>query len=179
MIGDIVNIDVQYLQSGAFIEGRRLEWRFVKEYAGSGALGDLGVHLLDLATFLAGDLKRVSAHTKTVVNKRKKLDSEEYAPVEVDDYTSFIGEMESGAMANFLITKCAIGNSNTIKFDVYAKKGVISFNLNNPTELSVCIGEISRTVGFDDTYYFSRIFKKHEGVSPVKYRKNSARAAEE
>ena len=142
LIGDIISINVEYLKSSAFMEGRRLDWRFVKKYAGTGVLGDLGVHLIDLATFLAGDLKKVSAQTKIVVKERKKLDSEEYAPVETDDYCSFIGEMQSGAVANFLITRCAIGNVNTIKFDVYATKGVISFNLNDPKVLGVCIGEV-------------------------------------
>lgn len=142
LIGDIISINVEYLKSSAFMEGRRLDWRFVKEYAGTGVLGDLGVHLIDLAMFLAGDLKKVAAQTKIVVKERKKLDSEEYAPVETDDYCSFIGEMKSGAVANFMITRCAIGNVNTIKFDVYATKGVISFNLNNPEVLGVCIGEV-------------------------------------
>ena len=50
--------------------------------------------------------------------------------------------MENGALANFMITRCAYGNDNTIKFDVYGTKGVISFNLNNPNELGVCIGEV-------------------------------------
>lgn len=50
--------------------------------------------------------------------------------------------MKGGAVANFMITRCAIGNVNTIKFDVYATKGVISFNLNNPEVLGVCIGEV-------------------------------------
>lgn len=142
LIGDIISIDVQYLKSSAFMEGRRLDWRFVKKYAGTGVLGDLAVHLIDLATLLAGDLKKVSAQTKIIVKERKKLDSEEIAPVETDDYCSFIGEMDNGILANFLITRCAIGNVNTIKFDVYATNGVISFNLNNPEELGVCIGEV-------------------------------------
>lgn len=142
LIGDIVSMDIQYLKSSGFWEGRRLDWRFIKKYAGTGVLGDLGVHLIDLATFLAGDLKRLSAQAKTIVKERKKLDSEEMGKVETDDYCSFIGEMESGALANFMITRCAYGNDNTIKFDVYGTKGVISFNLNNPNELGVCIGEV-------------------------------------
>ena len=142
LIGDIVSMDIQYLKSSGFWEGRRLDWRFIKKYAGTGVLGDLGVHLIDLATFLAGDLKRLSAQTKTIVKERKQLDSEEMGKVETDDYCSFIGEMESGALANFMITRCAYGNDNTIKFDVYVTKGVISFHLNNPNELGVCIGEV-------------------------------------
>ena len=142
LIGDIVSINVQYLKSSGFWEGRRLDWRFVKKYAGTGVLGDLGVHLIDLATFLAGDIKKVSAQTKIVVKERKLLDSEEMGAVETDDYCSFIAEMEGGAMASFMITRCAYGNENTIKFDVYGTNGVISFNLNNTNELGVCIGEV-------------------------------------
>jgi len=142
LIGDIVSLDVQYLKSSGFWEGRRLDWRFVKKCAGSGVLGDLGVHLLDLATFLAGDIKKVCAQTKIIVKERMRMDSEEFSPVETEDYCSFIGETESGALANFVISRCAIGNNNTIKFDVYATNGVLSFNLNNPDEIDVCIGEV-------------------------------------
>ena len=141
LLGDIVSIDIQYLKSSAFMKGRRLDWRFVKKYAGSGVIGDLAVHLIDLATFLAGDLKKLCAHTKIVVKERKKLDSEEFAPVETEDYCSFLGELESGALANFLITRCALGNANTIKFDIFGTDGIISLNLNNPDEISYCIGE--------------------------------------
>ena len=163
LIGDIISINVEYLKSSAFMEGRRLEWRFVKEYAGTGVLGDLGVHLIDLATFLAGDLKKVAAQTKIVVKERKKLDSEEYAPVETEDYCSFIGEMKSGAVANFMITRCAIGNVNTIKFDVYATRGVISFNLNNPEELGVCIGEVDvKANGLHTVHVPEEFFVKQE-----------------
>ena len=69
LLGDIVNIDVAYLKNSAFFEGRRLEWRFVKEKAGTGVLGDLGVHLIDLAELLAGDIKAVSGTTDIVVKQ--------------------------------------------------------------------------------------------------------------
>ena len=141
LLGDIISIDVQYLKSSAFMKGRRLDWRFVKKYAGSGVIGDLAVHLVDLATFLVGDLKKLCAQTKIVVKERKKLDSEEIAPVETEDYCSFLGELESGALANFLITRCALGNANTIKFDIFGTNGIISLNLNKPDEISYCIGE--------------------------------------
>ena len=141
MLGDIVSIDVQYLKASGFMKGRRLDWRFVKKYAGSGVIGDLAVHLIDLATFLAGDLKKLCAQTKIIVKERQKLDSEELAPVETEDYCSFLGELESGALASFLITRCALGNENTIKFDIFGTDGILSINLNKPDEISYCIGE--------------------------------------
>lgn len=146
-LGKIVNVNVEYLQSGVFIPGRRLEWRFVKEYAGSGTLGDLGVHLIDMTRFLLGDFKSVAALSATVVKERRKLDSEEMAPVLVDDITSFIAKLENDVIANFLVTKCAIGESNTIKYEIYGTKGVIKFNLNKPDTIFLCINDEEGATG--------------------------------
>ena len=142
LLGDIVSIDVAYLKNSAFMEGRRLEWRFIKQKAGTGVLGDLGVHLIDMAELLAGEIDEVSATTAIVVKERKREDSEEMAPVETDDYCAFLANMKSGAKANFVISRCAIGQQNTIKFDVYGTKGVLSFDLNHPEVLGVCVGEV-------------------------------------
>ena len=142
LLGDVVSINVEYLKDSAFMPGRRLEWRFVKEYAGTGVLGDLGVHLIDMARFLIGDFKEVSADCGIVVKERKKLDSEEIGQVETDDYCNFIAKLEGGVAATFSITRCAIGQRNTIKYDIYGTKGVISFDLNHPEVLGVCVGEV-------------------------------------
>lgn len=141
-LGEIINVKVEYLKSSAFAEGRRLDWRFVKTYAGTGVLGDLGVHLIDMATFLVGDITEVVGTTATVVKQRKRLDSEELAPVETDDTCSFLARFACGAAANFFITRCAYGNVNTIQFEIYGTEGVLRFNLNEPDKLQVCIGKI-------------------------------------
>ena len=140
-IGRIVGLNVAYLKSSAFWEGRRLEWRFVKEYAASGVIGDLGVHLIDLAQLLAGEITELCATQATVVKERKRLDSEEIAPVETDDQSSFIAKFACGAEGCFHITRCAIGHANTIRYDVYGDKGSLSFDLNDPTILNICMGE--------------------------------------
>ena len=144
LIGDIISVDVAYLKSSAFMVGRRLDWRFVKEYAGTGVLGDLGVHLIDMTRYLVGDLKSVCGDTEIVVKERKKLDSEEIGKVETDDYCAFMARVGDNVRASFMITRCAIGNANTIKYDIYGTEGVISFNLNNPDVLGVCVGEIDK-----------------------------------
>ncbi len=143
-LGKIVNVDVAYLKDTAFWEGRRLEWRFVKELAGTGVLGDLGVHLIDMASFLLGDFKRICGKTEIIVKERQRLDSEEIAPVETDDYACFMAELGDGITGNFSITRCAIGHKNTIKYEIYGTEGMIAFDLNRPEELTVCIGEIDR-----------------------------------
>ncbi len=149
MIGKVIGINAEYLKSSAFWEGRRLEWRFVKEYAGTGVIGDLAVHLIDTVRLLIGDFKSVSAMAGIVVKQRLKLDSDELGDVTTDDYCNFIAEVEdrrSGdtVPVSFAITRCALGHANTIKFDIFGTEGVISFDLNNPEILNVCIGEIDR-----------------------------------
>ena len=132
LIGEIVGVNVEYLKSSAFWEGRCLDWRFVKKYAGSGVLGDLGVHLIDMAQMLVGDIESVCGTTGIVVKQRMKLDCDELADVETDDYCNFLAKLKdrnfgSDVPATFLITRCAIGHSNTIKYDIFGKEGVISF----------------------------------------------------
>lgn len=143
-LGKIINVDVAYLKSSGFWAGRRLDWRFVKEYAGCGVIGDLGVHLIDMVRYLVGEFRSVYASTEIVVKQRQRLDSDEYADVETDDFASFMAKLEGNINASFLITRCAIGNNNTIKFEIYGTEGVLRFNLNDPTELTVCIGEVDR-----------------------------------
>lgn len=158
-LGKIINVDVAYLKSSGFWAGRRLDWRFVKKYAGCGVIGDLGVHLIDMTRFLVGDFRSVYASTEIVVKKRQRLDSDEYADVETEDIATFLAKLEGNVKANFLISRCAIGNSNTIKYEIYGTEGVLRFNLNNPNELTLCIGEVDRetdsihTVKVPKAYY--------------------------
>lgn len=162
LLGDILSVDVAYLKNSAFAPDRRLEWRFLKEYAGTGVLGDLGVHLIDMTEFLVGTIEAVTANCGIVVKERKKLDSEEYAPVETDDYCNFLATIAGGITGTFVITRCALGNKNTIKFDIYGTKGVISFDLNSPDTLRVCIGEVDlkteslHTVTVPQEFYISQ-----------------------
>ena len=136
-IGDVLNVDVEYFKDSGFIKGRRLEWRFQKEKAGTGVLGDLGVHLIDMAELLAGKITSVCGVVDIIVKERQKLDSDEWAKVETDDYCSFICNIENGIRGNFVISRCACGKPNSVKFDLYGTKGHICFDMNNPFVLTV------------------------------------------
>jgi len=141
LLGNIVGINVAYLKNSAFWEGRALEWRFEKEKAGSGVIGDLGGHLIDLAQLLAGNIVELCATKQTVVKQRPSLDGRSIEKVTTDDSCSFIARFACGAQGSFNITRCAIGHKNTIRYDVYGDKGSISFDLNDPSVLSICQGE--------------------------------------
>ena len=141
IVGDIIGLNVAYLKNSAFWEGRRLEWRFVKDLAGSGVVGDLAVHLIDLAQLLAGDIVKLCATCDINIKERTTLDGTSVKPVETEDSCSFLARFESGAEGSFHITRSAMGHKNTIRYDVYGTKGSISFDLNDPTVLAICTGE--------------------------------------
>jgi len=134
-LGNIVNIYAQYLKSSAYMPGRRLDWRFDKDIARYGVSGDLGVHILDLTTFLAGDVTGVFAQLGTAVPFRKREDSEEIAPVTTDDWCHFLARFSGGASATFSITRAAYGNRNHIMVDIYGEKGALRFDLDNNQKL--------------------------------------------
>jgi predicted dehydrogenase len=141
VVGNIVGLNVAYLKNSAYWEGRPLEWRFEKEKAGSGVVGDLGVHLIDLAQLLAGNIVELCATKQTVVKERPTLDGKGVGRVTTDDSCSFIARFACGAEGSFHITRCAIGHQNTIRYDVYGDRGSISFDLNDPSILMICRGE--------------------------------------
>jgi len=134
-VGRIVNIYASYLKSSAYMPGRRLDWRFDKKIARYGVSGDLGVHMLDMTTFLCGDVNAIAAQNGIAVPRRKKLDSEEYADVTTDDWCHILASYECGAGGTFSITRAAYGNRNHISADIYGEKGGLRFDLNDNTTL--------------------------------------------
>lgn len=140
-LGKIVGLNVSYLKDSGLWDGRELEWRFIKKYASSGVIGDLGVHLIDLAELLAGKIAGLFAIKETVVTQRKKQDNGEFSAVETEDMCGFVARFENGANATFHITRAAAGYKNTIRYDVYGTRGAISFDLDNPDKLNICMGE--------------------------------------
>ena len=168
LLGDIVSISVEYLKESAFWEGRRLDWRFDKQIAGSGVLSDLGAHLVDMTRFLIGEFRSVSADCGTVVKRRQRLDSDEWADVTTDDYCHFIARVGEGAFANFTISRCCIGQRNSIRYDIYGTKGALSFDLNHPELLQVCIGPVDRETGSLHTVTVPAKYKKLQELTFVR-----------
>ncbi|MBE6611911.1 MAG: Gfo/Idh/MocA family oxidoreductase [Ruminococcaceae bacterium] len=142
MLGNILTFYAQYFKSSAFMKDRRLDWRFEKKIANYGVSGDLGVHLLDLASFLSGDVIALTADMGIAVTHRKRLDSEEIAAVDTDDFCHFLAKFDSGASATFSITRAAFGNRNQIRVEVYGDKGALRFDLNRDDELEYYTGGI-------------------------------------
>lgn len=147
MIGKIYHVDMQYYQAWGlpFCE-TPLVWRFQKELTGSGALGDLGSHALDLVRFVTGkDYHRIISHTGTFIPEREKLDGSGMGKVDVDDFANYMAEMEDGICATFRISRFGYGRGNYQTMEIYGSNGAIQYELDHVApdtdEISICIGQ--------------------------------------
>ncbi|MFD4789560.1 Gfo/Idh/MocA family protein [Streptomyces sp. NPDC058459] len=135
-LGTLRHVRVSYLQDWLVDPEFPLTWRLRKEAAGSGALGDLGAHVIDVAQYLAGEkLAGVSALTETFVRTRP-LPGGGGGPVTVDDATVFTGRFTSGALASFEATRYATGRKNALRIELNGQRGSLAFDLERLNELS-------------------------------------------
>jgi len=127
-------------------------WRLDKAVAGSGALGDLGAHIIDLARFLVGEVVSVGALTCTFVGERPLPDGSGTARVDVDDAFVSVVAFENGAIGTLEATRFAAGSKNRQVIEINAEKASIRFNMERMNELRVFwVGEEPReTQGFHD-----------------------------
>lgn len=112
-------------------------WRLDKKIAGSGALGDLGAHVIDLARFLIGEPRRVSAMLKTFIKDRPLADGSGTGQVTVDDAFTALFEFENGAMGTLEASRFCAGRKNHQVLEINGSKGSLVFNLERLNELDV------------------------------------------
>lgn len=149
-LGQIYHYRAVYLQEWIMPHyGTPHIWRLDKAVAGSGALGDLGAHIIDLARFLVGEPRRVGAATQTFIKERPD-GSGAMKKVDVDDAFVATMEFENGAIGSVEATRFAGGRKNYNCFEVNGEKGSIRFNLERMNELEVFwVGEEPKeTQGF-------------------------------
>lgn len=113
-------------------------WRMDKKVAGSGAIGDLGAHIIDLAHYLIGGVKSLSANTATFIKERPLPDDPDtLSPVDVDDAFVTIAEFENGALGTFECTRYGLGRKNYNCFEINGEKASIYFNLERFNEFEI------------------------------------------
>jgi predicted dehydrogenase len=139
-IGTLRHVRAAYLQDWLIDAAVPLTWRLQQERAGSGALGDIGAHAVDLAQYLSGEhLTGVSGLTTTFIAERPLAggDAEgEVGPVTVDDAALFTGRLPSGAVAMFEATRVAAGRKNALSIELNGELGSLAFDLERLNELS-------------------------------------------
>ncbi len=140
-LGRIYHIRAQYLQDWIMDPNFPLVWRQRKEVTGSGALGDIGAHILDLARFLVGEFTAVTGMMETFIKERPQAEDDVRGEVDVDDATAFLARFENGAMGVFEATRFAGGNRNGNRFEINGEKGSIRWDLENMNNLEVYLEE--------------------------------------
>lgn len=111
-------------------------WRLQKDVAGSGALGDLGTHIIDLARYLVGEIDSVAAMTRTFIKERPNPDGS-MGTVDVDDAFAAAISFENGALGTLETTRFAAGRKNHQVIEINGEKGSLTFNLERLNELNV------------------------------------------
>ncbi len=151
-LGEIYHFRAVYLQEWIADPNFPLVWRLDKKTAGSGALGDLGAHIIDLGRFLAGEPASVMALTKTFIKERPLPGGTGSGKVEVDDAFEAIIEFENGAIGTLEASRFCPGRKNYEMFEINGSKGSIRFNLERLNELEVFWKDapVKETQGFTD-----------------------------
>jgi predicted dehydrogenase len=144
-LGEIYHFRSRYLQEWIANPSFEHVWRMDKETAGSGALGDLGAHVIDLARFLVGEIASVSGLTRTFIEERTG------GKVDVDDAFEAAVEFEGGAVGTIEASRFCLGRKNSLTFEINGSKGSIVFDLERLNELQVHLVDTSpgqRAQGF-------------------------------
>jgi predicted dehydrogenase len=130
-LGEIRHFRARYLQDWLTDPSFPRTWRLDAGAAGSGALGDLGTHAIDLARYLVGEISAVSGATRTFVPERPG------GRVTVDDAFESIVEFEAGAIGTIEASRVAHGRKNSLAFEMNGSKGSLAFDLERLNELQV------------------------------------------
>jgi len=174
-IGRVYHMRCYYLQDWAGPEAP-LIWRFQKSIAGSGSLGDLAAHIIDMARFVVGEeITEVTGAMQETFIKERSIPSQgsgggiaggakgsgKMGVSDVDDATIFMARFQSGALATFEATRFATGYQNKNGLEVHGDKGAIRFNCEDMNELGYIDATADRK-----TRGWTRIMVTHAGDHP-------------
>jgi predicted dehydrogenase len=158
-IGDIRQTRAVYLQDWLSDENVPMTWRLDRASAGSGALGDIGSHIVDAVQFVTGQtVTGVSGMTRTFVTERPLLEqsvglsgrasSSARGTVTVDDAAVFFGTLSGGGLATFEASRMAPGRKNGLRFEISGSTGAIAFDLEDLNALQYYRFDDGDTAGF-------------------------------
>jgi predicted dehydrogenase len=143
-LGEVRHFRAAYLKDSG-VGPTRATWRYDPAAAGSGALGDLATHVVDLARYLVGEIVSVSALVRTLVPDRR-----------VDDCLEAVVELDGGAVGTIEATRLALGRRNAFRWELNGSKGSLAFDLERMNELEVFRDDGDRARGFKDVLVSER-----------------------
>lgn len=160
-LGEIRHVRATYLQDWA-TESVPLLWRFEKQWAGSGAHGDLNAHIVDITRFVTGQeiVEIAGAIAETFIKERTLVSTSAAkggiaagyegaagkGKVTVDDTVLFLARFSGGAVASFEAARQATGNQNRNTFEINGTKGAVKFDFERMNELQYYDATLPRAV---------------------------------
>ncbi|MFD7933222.1 Gfo/Idh/MocA family protein [Streptomyces sp. NPDC059755] len=149
-LGTVTHVRIRLFSDYAAHPDGALTWRYERERGGSGVLGDLASHGVDLARFLLGDITSLTADTAVFVPERARPTGAtaghslavggELGPVENEDYVNCLLRFASGARGVLEACRVSVGEQNNYGFEVHGTKGAVFWDFRRMNELGVSRG---------------------------------------
>jgi predicted dehydrogenase len=136
-LGRLFHFRARYLQEWISDPDFPMIWKLRKVDSGSGALGDLGSHIIDLGRFLCGEVRSVMAIMTTFIKERYNEETKKKEKVDVDDAIASAVEFENGAIGTIEASRFCPGRKNYNTIEINAEKGSIWWDLENMNNLWV------------------------------------------
>jgi predicted dehydrogenase len=145
-LGDVTHYRGVFLADYANRPDSAASWRFFRADAGSGALGDLLAHVVDLTHFLVGPIERLSGRTSTMIKQRPPLAvgsgthfarvaTGERVDVENEDWAGALIELGNGAVGSVETSRVIVGHRVELRIEVYGTRGALAWELERMNEL--------------------------------------------
>lgn len=179
-IGDILNFRGTYLQDWSADPDSPLSWRFQKVIAGSGAVGDIATHVIDIARYLVGEIEAVNAVLKTYIPDRPvqvgnldklgvvgNVSDARREPVDVDDEVTTLLRFDGGAVGSIEATRNAHGRNNFLTFEIHGTIGSILFDYEKRDQLQVAFAADDPDRRGFRTIYTGPAHPYGEGLWPI------------
>lgn len=145
-IGDVNHYRGVFLADYANRPDAAASWRFFRADAGSGALGDLMAHIVDMTHHLVGPIERLSGRTATMIPRRpplavgsgthfSRVESDELVDVENEDWAAAMIELDGGAVGSLEASRVIVGPHVGMRFEVHGTDGALAWELERMNEL--------------------------------------------
>ena len=160
VLGSIISFRSCFIQDWALDGNVPLDWHFQKRYSGSGVLGDLGSHIIDMARFLVGEISEVSGSLMTYIKERPvsgdastaqisntgtREGIKKIGKVDVDDVCDVLLRFENGAQGSFFSSRIGLGRKVTFGIEVYGSEGSVLFDWRRRNEVFLSSGKAPKS----------------------------------
>jgi len=140
-IGRVFHVTASYLQGWLVSPDTPLVWRLQKHLTGTGVLGDLASHIIDLTMWFTGArITSVVGDMNTFTHERPLPDGSGRGKVDVDDATTFLTRFDNGAMGTFVSSRNGTTRGNYQRIEIYGEKGALVYGWDEKDHIEACLG---------------------------------------